>query len=174
MTGAGGPEPPRRSWSGLRSRGDRGGQRVTLPFGLGTIFEAPAFVSGLDDIAVMRKTVQHGGGHLGVPKHLGPVGKGQVGGDDDRCVFVELADQMEQQLAARLAEGQIAELVDDNEIMTQEGLDQASTSAGSLFLFELIDEIDEVEEAATRAGRITAAAMAMARCVFPCLFHRPE
>jgi hypothetical protein len=34
--------------------------------------------------------------------------------------------------------------------MTQEGLDQTSASAGSLFLFELIDEIDEVEEAAPR------------------------
>ena len=34
--------------------------------------------------------------------------------DQQRGVFVELADQLEQQLAARLAERQIAEFVDDD------------------------------------------------------------
>ena len=28
--------------------------------------------------------VEHGGGHLGVAEDLGPVGEGEVGGDDDR------------------------------------------------------------------------------------------
>jgi hypothetical protein len=36
-----------------------------------------------------------------------PIGEGEIGGDQQRGVFVELADQVEQQLAARLAERQI-------------------------------------------------------------------
>jgi hypothetical protein len=36
--------------------------------------------------------------------------------------------------------------------MTQQGLDDAAAPSGGLFLFELIDEIDEIEEAAARSG----------------------
>jgi len=71
--------------------------------------EAPAGVAGLDDVAVVGQPVEHGGGHLGIAKHLGPIGEGQVGGDQQGGVLVELADQMEQQLAAGLAERQIAQ-----------------------------------------------------------------
>jgi hypothetical protein len=53
---------------------------------------------------------------------------------------------MEQQLPAGLAEWEIAEFVDDDEIVAQQLLGQASALAGGLFLLELIDEIDEVEE----------------------------
>ena len=54
---------------------------------------------------------------------------------------------MEQQLAARLAEWQIAKLVDDDEVIAQQLLGKASTSASGLLLFELIDQIDKIEEA---------------------------
>src|ERR1700722_13927864 len=56
----------------------------------------------------------------------------------------------EQQLCAGLAERQIAEFVDHDEIVAQQSLDDASALSRRLFLFELIDEIDEVEEAASR------------------------
>ena len=59
---------------------------------------------------------------------------------------------MEQQLCAGLAEGEVAEFVDDNEIMSQQALDQAPALAGGLFLFELVDEINKVEEAPARPG----------------------
>jgi len=45
---------------------------------LGSIFEAPAFVSGLDDIAMMSEPIEHGGRHLGVTEHLRPIGEGEV------------------------------------------------------------------------------------------------
>jgi hypothetical protein len=53
-------------------------------------------------------------------------------------------------LCAGLAERQIAEFVDHDEIVAQQSLDDASALSRRLFLFELIDEIDEVEEAASR------------------------
>jgi hypothetical protein len=32
----------------------------------GAVFEAPGFVAGLDDLAVMEKMIEQGGGHFGV------------------------------------------------------------------------------------------------------------
>ena len=55
-------------------------------------------------------------------------------------------------MPARLAEWQIAEFVDDDEIVAQQLLDEAPAAAGGLFLFELVDQIDEVEEAAAGLG----------------------
>ena len=36
----------------------------------GAVFEAPAFVAGLDDLAVMGQAIEHGGGHLRITGHL--------------------------------------------------------------------------------------------------------
>jgi hypothetical protein len=44
----------------------------------GAVFEAPAFVSGLDDVAVVSEAVEHGGGQFGVAEHLRPVGEGEL------------------------------------------------------------------------------------------------
>ena len=84
------------------------------------VFESPAGVAGLDDVAMVRQAIEHGGGHLGVAEHLRPIGEGEVGGDQQRGVLVEFADQMEQQLAAGLAEREVAEFVDDDEIVAQQ------------------------------------------------------
>jgi len=67
---------------------------------------------GLDDVAVVGDAIEHGRGHLGVAEHLGPVGEGEVCRHDDRSVFVEVADQVEEQLSFGLAERQVAEFVD--------------------------------------------------------------
>ena len=107
-----------------------------------SVLEAPAGVAGLDDVAVVGQAVEHGGGHLGVAEHLGPIGEGQVGGNEHRRVLVEFADQVEQQLAAGLAERQITQLVDDDEIVAQQLLGQPAAATGGLFLFRLIDQID--------------------------------
>jgi len=60
------------------------------------VLEAPTVVAGLDDVAMMRQAIQHGGGHPGVAEYLRPIGKSQIGGDQQRRVFVQLADQVEQ------------------------------------------------------------------------------
>jgi len=66
----------------------------------GAVFEAPAFVAGLDDVAMMGEPVEQGRGHFGVAEHAGPFAEGEVGGNDNRGFFVEPADEVEQQLAA--------------------------------------------------------------------------
>src|SRR5208337_1245462 len=117
-----------------------------------SVFEPPAGVAGLDDVAMVGQAIEHGSGHLGVAEYLRPIGECQVGGDEQRGVLVEFADQVEQQLTAGLAERQIAEFVDDDEIVAQQRLGQAAAAAGRLLLLELVDKIDEVEEPSSGAS----------------------
>jgi hypothetical protein len=74
---------------------------------------------------------------------------------------------VEQQLAAGLAERQVAEFVDVDETVAQQLLGEATTAAGGLLLFEVIDEIDQIEEAALARARMTAEATPMQRRVLP-------
>src|SRR3954453_17327126 len=62
---------------------------------------------------------------------------------------------MEQELPARLGEGQISEFVEHDEVHAGEVVGDAALAAGATFGLEAVDEIDDVEEAA--AGAITDA-----------------
>jgi hypothetical protein len=52
--------------------------------------------------------------------NLWPIGESQIGGDQQRRVLIEFADQVEQQLSAGLTERQIVQLVDDDDIVAQQ------------------------------------------------------
>ena len=60
------------------------------------VFKAVTLVAGLDNIAMMGQTIQQGGGHLGIAKHLRPLAKAQIRGHDHRGLLVKPAQQMEQ------------------------------------------------------------------------------
>ena len=81
--------------------------------------EAPAVVAGFDDLTVVGQPIEQRGGHLGVAEHAGPFSEGEVRGDDDRGTLVKPADEVEQELAAGLGEGQIAEFVENDEVHTR-------------------------------------------------------
>ena len=49
-------------------------------------------------------------------------------------------------LSGGLAERQIAEFVDDDDVVARQHLGQPAAAAGSFLLVELIDQIDQVEE----------------------------
>ena len=107
------------SQSGLDSLGfenGRSNRAATGWLGSGGVFEAPVFVTGFDDLAVMRQAVEERGGYIGVAEDARPFAEGQVGCNDDGRAFLELADQMEQKLPAGLGEEHIAELVKDQEV----------------------------------------------------------
>ena len=80
-------------------------------------FEAPAVVAGLDDVAMVGQAIEKRGGHFGVAEHAGPFTEREIGGDDHGRALVEPADEVEQELAAGLSERQVAELVEDNEVV---------------------------------------------------------
>ena len=98
---------------------------------------------------MVGQAIEEGGGHFGVAEDGGPFAEAQIGGDDDAGTLVEPAEQMEQQSAARGAEGQIAELLEDDEI----GVDQAAGNLAAptlgFFLLQGIDQLDGGEEADT-------------------------
>src|SRR5207245_8531969 len=118
----------------------------------GAVFEAPALVAGFDDFAMMGQAVEERRRHLGVAKYTGPIAKGQIGGDDDRGALVEPADQMKEQLAAGLSEGQVAELVENNEVHAGEIFGEPPLPTGAGFALQPIDEVDHGVEAAPGAA----------------------
>ena len=79
------------------------------------VSEAEAVVAGLHDVAVVGEAVEQRRRHLGIAEDRGPFAEAEVGGDDDAGALVELAEQVEQQRAAGRAEGQISELIENDE-----------------------------------------------------------
>jgi hypothetical protein len=74
---------------------------------------------------------------------------------------------VEQQLPAGLSEGEIAQLIEDDEVEAREIVGNAPLPSGAGLGLELIDEIDGREEAPTRPARMQLRAMAIARWVLP-------
>ena len=101
---------------------------------------------------MMGESVEERGGHLGVAEDGGPFAEGEVCGDDDRGLLVEPADQVEEQLTAGLGEGQIAKLVEHDQVHAAEMVGETALAAGAGLGLELVDEIDDVEEAAPGAS----------------------
>ena len=97
----------------------------------------------------MREAVEECGGHLGIAEHAGPFTEGQVGCDDDGCAFVELADQMEQELATSLCEGQIAEFIQDQEVEAGDEIGRASLPFSARLGVQFVHQIDDVKEPAS-------------------------
>ena len=96
-----------------------------------TVLEAPAFVSGLDDVAVVGEPIEQRRRHLGIDEDVRPFAESQVGRHHDRGALVEAADQMEQQLAAGLREGQITEFVEDDEVEAGETIGKSSLATSA-------------------------------------------
>src|ERR1700689_3203203 len=115
----------------------------------GAVFEPPAVVAGLDDVAMMGQTVEQCGRHLGVAKNTRPFAECEIGCHDHRCLLIEPADQVEQQLSASLCERQIAELVEDDEILAAQIVGQASRPSGSALGLKSVDQINDIEESAS-------------------------
>ena len=129
---------------------DEGGSDPN-PGASGAVFEAPGLVAGFDDLAVMGEAVQESGGHLGIAKYRWPFAEGEVCGDDDGGALVKLADEVEQELAASLGEGEIAKLVEDDEVEAIQIICQAAMFAAAGLGLESIDQIDDIVEPAPRA-----------------------
>ena len=55
--------------------------------------------------------------HVVVVEELAPTGEVLVGGQDDRPVFVQAVDQLEQIVAGLPGHGQVAQLIDDQQVV---------------------------------------------------------
>ena len=63
----------------------------------------------------MDDAVDHRGGDGLVAEDAAPAGERQVAGQDQRGVFVAGGDELEEQVRGVLFEGQVADLVDDDQ-----------------------------------------------------------
>jgi hypothetical protein len=57
----------------------------------GAGLEAETVVTGFNDVAVMRKAIQHGRGHFGIAKNVRPLAETEISRDRDTAAFVKLA-----------------------------------------------------------------------------------
>ena len=70
----------------------------------------------MHDDRVVQQPVQQGCGDHGVPKNLTPFGKAAVGGQNHCPTLISGVDQLEKQVPRGGAEGQVADLVDDQQL----------------------------------------------------------
>ena len=64
--------------------------------------EAPTLVAGLHQMAMVCEPIQQCRGHFHITKHLPPLGKPQIGGDQHAGTLVQLGQQVKQQRATGL------------------------------------------------------------------------
>ena len=88
---------------------------------------------------MMGQTVEQRGRHLGVAKNTRPLAECEICRHDHRGLLIEAADQLEQQLPAGLRERQIAELVEDNEILAAQIVGQPPWPSGSALGLKSVD-----------------------------------
>ncbi len=95
---------------------------------------------------MMGQSVQQGRRHLLVHKHARPFSEAEIGRYDDAGTLIELTDQVEQQGATHLADGQVAQLVEDHQIGVDQAVSQLPLLAGLFLLLQGIDYLDGGQE----------------------------
>ena len=104
--------------------------------------KAVGLIARLHDVAMVGEAVQQRGSHLGVAEDARPFGKRQVGGNQHAGVFIELGQQVKQQGAARLAERQVTQLIEDDQVHAHQAQGNPARLALRFFLLQGIDQID--------------------------------
>jgi hypothetical protein len=79
------------------------------------VFEAVARTLEGQDLGMVHDPVDHRCGDDLVTEDVAPTGERQVGGQDQRGVFVAAGDQLEEQVRGVLFERDISDLVDDEQ-----------------------------------------------------------
>ncbi len=79
------------------------------------VLEPVAVAFEVDDLGVVDEAIDHGGGDGGVPEHLAPTAERLVRGDDHRRSFVAGGDELEEEVGGFAVEGDVADLVDDEQ-----------------------------------------------------------
>ena len=111
------------------------------------VLEAITVVACFDDMAMMGEPVQQRRGHLRVAEHTGPLREAQIGRNDDAGALRELAEQVEQQRSADLAERQVAQFIEYNHIDMDKTMGHLPWFAGGFLVLQDIDQFDGREAA---------------------------
>src|SRR6266478_6441875 len=84
------------------------------------LFEAIAVAVHFEDMDVVGQPVEQRAGQPLGPEHAGPLVEGQIAGDEGGAALITLAEDLEQELRAGRRQGDIAEFVDDQQLVTRQ------------------------------------------------------
>ena len=105
------------------------------------VFESVAVAFEGDDFGVVDEPVDHGGGDDVVAEHFAPAAEGLVAGDDQRGSFVAGGDELEEQVRGFGFEGDVADLVDDEQRVAAEPDEFGLQAAGVVGVGEAGDPV---------------------------------
>ena len=131
------------------------------------VFEPVAVAFEGDDFGVVDEAVDHGGGDDVVAEDLAPAAEGLVGGDDQRGAFVAGGDELEEQVGGFGFEGDVADLVDDEERVAAESAELVLEPAGVVGVGEPVDPLAAVANRTRWPAWQARIASPMARWVLP-------
>ncbi len=103
---------------------------------VGVLPHPVAVATDVDDMTVVQQTIDEGSGHDLVAQDLSPVLEAFVGGEHSGGALIAPVDELEEEHRARGADGQVADLVDDQERGIGEDLEAVSELAGDFGFFE--------------------------------------
>jgi hypothetical protein len=95
---------------------------------LATAGEAETVAIHLENVDVVGQPVEQGAGQALGTEDRCPFIEGQIAGDQRAAAFIPLAEHLEQQLTAHRGEGDIAQLVEDQQLHRGQMLLQAAQS----------------------------------------------
>ena len=96
-------------------RDDGGSGARMLRQQVGVLSHAIAGSLDLDDHSVVKQAVEQRSGHHGIAKDIPPFGEAAVGCQDHGALFVSGVDELEEQVAASRRDGEIPDLVHDEQ-----------------------------------------------------------
>ena len=108
----------------------------------GRVFVTITVIAGFQNVAMMGQPVQKRSRQFCITEHISPFWKAQISRDDHAGSFVQFAEQMEQQRTASLAERQITQFIQNDEISMGKAVGQSTLIAIKLFLFKWINEFN--------------------------------
>ena len=118
----------------------------------GVLAEAIAGALDLHDDGVVEQPVEQRGGDDGIAEDVAPFGKAAVGGEDHGAAFVAGVDELEKQIAAAGHDGQVADLVDDQQRGAGKEPDALVQTAFALGAGELAEQVGQGAEVDAAAG----------------------
>src|ERR1700689_562627 len=95
----------------------------------------------LHDDGVVKQAVEQSGGDAGIAENVAPLGKAAIGGGDHGAALVSCGAELEEQIAAPGPDGQVADLVDDEQRGAREEADALVQPALVLGAGELASQI---------------------------------
>ena len=94
----------------------------------------------------MQEPVEDGGGDHLVAEDLAPLRDHLIGGDEHAAALVATGDELEEEVGAAPLEGQVPELIDDEELRFREEADLVGETSLGLGLGERADELGRRDE----------------------------